>query len=59
MSTDLHTGEPSICGVFHLRPKAAIEKLERYKSPGIDPVPTQLVAEGDETIYSEIHKLRT
>jgi hypothetical protein len=34
-----------------------IEKLKRYKSPGIDQIPAELIKVGVRTICSEIHKL--
>jgi hypothetical protein len=35
----------------------AIEKLKRYKSPGIDQNPAELIKAGGSKICSEIHKL--
>ena len=35
----------------------AIEKLKRYKSPGIDQIPAQLIKARGGKIHSEIHKL--
>jgi hypothetical protein len=35
----------------------AIEKLKRYKSPGVDQIPAELIQAGGETLRSEIHKL--
>jgi hypothetical protein len=35
----------------------AIGKLIRYKSPGVDQVPAELIQAGGETLHSEIHKL--
>jgi hypothetical protein len=37
--------------------KVAIGKLERYKSPGFDQIPTELIQAGGEALLSEIHKL--
>jgi hypothetical protein len=37
--------------------EAAIGKLKRYKSPGVDQVPAELIQAGGETLRSEIHKL--
>jgi hypothetical protein len=34
-----------------------IEKLKRYKSPGIDQIPAELIQAGGNTLRSEIHKL--
>jgi hypothetical protein len=44
--------EPSISEV-----EAAIGKLKRYKSPGADHIPAELIEAGGETLHSEIHKL--
>jgi hypothetical protein len=35
----------------------AIEKLKRYKSPGVDQIPAELIKAGGSKICSEIHKL--
>jgi hypothetical protein len=35
----------------------AIEKLKRYKSPGSDHIPAELIQAGGGTLYLEIHKL--
>jgi hypothetical protein len=35
----------------------AIEKLKRYKSPGTDQIPAELIKAGGSKIFSEIHKL--
>jgi hypothetical protein len=35
----------------------AIEKLKRYKSPGIDQIPAELIKAAISKICSEIHKL--
>jgi hypothetical protein len=35
----------------------ATEKLERYKSPGTDQIPAELIKAGGRIIRSEIHKL--
>jgi hypothetical protein len=37
--------------------KIAIEKLKRYKSPGTDQIPAELIQTGGDTLRSEIHKL--
>jgi hypothetical protein len=36
--------------------KIAIANLKRYKSPGSDQIPAELVQAGGETLQSEIHK---
>jgi hypothetical protein len=35
----------------------AIEKLKRYKSPGTDQIPAEMIKAGGSKICSEIHKL--
>jgi hypothetical protein len=37
--------------------EVAIGKLKRYKSPGVDQIPGELIQAGGETLHSEIHKL--
>jgi hypothetical protein len=37
--------------------EVAIGKLKRYKSPGVDQIPAELIQTGGETLRSEIHKL--
>ena len=34
-----------------------IEKLKSHKSPGIDPIPAELIKAGGRKIHYEIHKL--
>jgi hypothetical protein len=44
--------EPSLVKVG-----TATEKLKRYKSPGTDQIPTELIKVGGEKLCFEIHKL--
>jgi hypothetical protein len=44
--------EPSLVEV-----ETAVGKLKRYKSPGTDQIPSELIKAGGETLCSEIHKL--
>jgi hypothetical protein len=37
--------------------KVEIAKLKRYKSPGNDQIPAELIQSGGEILWSEIHKL--
>jgi hypothetical protein len=37
--------------------EVAIGKLKRYKSPGADQIPAELIQAGVGTLHSEIHKL--
>ncbi|KAJ4450860.1 hypothetical protein ANN_02292 [Periplaneta americana] len=45
----------------HLYPnprfQKSIENLKKYKSPGIDQIPAELIQEGGSALYSEIYKL--
>jgi hypothetical protein len=41
----------------HFEVKIAIAKLKRYKSPGSDQIPTELIQAGGEILRSQIHKL--
>jgi hypothetical protein len=34
-----------------------IGKMKRYKSPGSDQIPAELIQAGGETLHSDIHKL--
>jgi hypothetical protein len=51
MQIEIHTAEPPFEVEF------AIEKLKKYKSPGSDQTPAELIQAGSETLSSEIHKL--
>jgi hypothetical protein len=53
----IHTAEPLVSKPSAFEVEMAIEKLERYKSPGIDHIPTELIKAGGSTICSEIHRL--
>jgi hypothetical protein len=44
--------ESSACEI-----EIVIEKLKRYKSPGTDQIPAELIKAGGSKIFSEIHKL--
>jgi hypothetical protein len=37
--------------------EVAIRKLKRYKAPGSDQIPAELIQAGGESLHSEIHKL--
>jgi hypothetical protein len=51
--TEIHTAEPSAAEVA-----VTIRKLKRYKEPGSDQIPAELIQEGVGGImHSEIHKL--
>jgi hypothetical protein len=44
-------------GPSRLEVEIAIAKLKRYKSPGSDQIPAELIQAGGEILLSEIHKL--
>jgi hypothetical protein len=54
---ELHTAEPLVPGVSRLEVEIAIAKLKKYKSPGSDQIPAELIQAGGETLLSAIHKL--
>jgi hypothetical protein len=54
---ELHTAEPLVPGPSRLEVKIAITKLEKYKSPGSDHIPAELIQAGGEILLSAIHKL--
>jgi hypothetical protein len=55
--TEIHTAEPLLPEPSAFEVEMAIEKLKRYKSPGIDQIPAELIKAGCSKICSEIHKL--
>jgi hypothetical protein len=54
---DLHTSEPSVPGPSRLEVEIAIAKLNKYKSPGRDQIPAELIQAGGEILLSAIQKL--
>jgi hypothetical protein len=55
--TEIHTAEPLVPEPKSSEVEIAIEKLKRYKSPGVDQIPAELIQAGGNTLRSEIHKL--
>jgi hypothetical protein len=55
--TEIHTAEPLVPEPGSSEVEIAIEKLKRYKSPGIDQIPAELIQAGQLMLRSEIHKL--
>jgi hypothetical protein len=53
----VHTAEPLVSGPSHLEVEIAIAKLKKYRSPGGDEIPTELIQAGGEILLSVIHKL--
>jgi hypothetical protein len=54
---DIHTAEPLVPEPSLVEVEIAIGKLNSYKSPGTHNIPAELIKVGDETLYSEIHRL--
>jgi hypothetical protein len=54
---EVHTAEPLVPGPSRLEVEIAIAKLKKYKSPGSDQIPAELIQPGSEILLSEIHKL--
>jgi hypothetical protein len=53
----VHTAEPSVPGPSRLEEEIAVAKLKKYKSPGSDQIPAELIQAGGEILLSAIHKL--
>jgi hypothetical protein len=51
------TAEPLVPGPSRLEVEIAISKLKKYRSPGSDQIPAELIEAGGETLLSGIHKL--
>jgi hypothetical protein len=49
--------EPLAPGPNHLGVEIAIAKFKKYKSPGSDEIPAELIQAGGETLQSEVHKV--
>jgi hypothetical protein len=54
---EVHTGEPLGPGPSPLEIEIATTNLKRYKSPGSDQIPAELIKAGGETLWSEIHDI--
>jgi sorting nexin-29 len=53
----MHTPEPFVQEPSASEVEVAIGELKRYKSPGVDQIPVELIQAGGGTLRSEIHKL--
>jgi hypothetical protein len=53
----MHAAELSVPEPSATEVEVAIEKLKRYKSPGVNQIPLEVIKAGGETLRSEIHKL--
>ena len=54
--TEIHTAEPLVPEPSAYEVEMANEKLKRYKSPGIDHIPAELIKAGGRSICSQTHK---
>jgi hypothetical protein len=54
---EVYTVEPAVAGPSRLEVEIAIAKLKKYKSPGSDEFPAELIQAGGEMLLSAIHKL--
>jgi hypothetical protein len=53
----MHTAELLVPEPSASEPQVAIGKLKRYKSPGVDRIPSELIQTEGETLRSGVHKL--
>jgi hypothetical protein len=53
----VHTAEPLVPGASRLEVEIAIAKLKKYKFPGSDEIPAELIQARSEVLLSAIHKL--
>jgi hypothetical protein len=56
---EIHTAEPLVPDPSPFEVEIAIAKLKRYKSPGSDQIPAELIQAGCEKLRSKIQKLIT
>jgi hypothetical protein len=54
---EVDTAEPLIPGPSHLKSETAVAKMKKYKSPGSDQIPEELIQAGGEILLSTIHDL--
>jgi hypothetical protein len=54
---EVHTVEPLVPGPSHLEVEIALARLKKYKSPGSDQIPAELIQAGGKILLSEIHNL--
>jgi hypothetical protein len=55
--TEVHTAESLVPGPSGLEVEIAIGKLKKYKSPGSDQIPAEIIQAAGEIVLSAIHKL--
>jgi hypothetical protein len=54
---EVHTAEPVALGPSRLEVEIANAKLKKYKSPGSDEIPAELIQAGGEILLFVIYKL--
>ena len=54
---EIQTAEPLIPHPTLLEDEIAVEKLKKYKYPGIDQIPAELIQNGGNSLLTEIYKL--
>jgi hypothetical protein len=54
---EIHTAEPLVSDPSPFEVEIAIAKLERFKPPGSNQIPAELIQGGSEVLRSEIHEL--
>jgi hypothetical protein len=54
---EIHTVEPLVPDPSPFEVEIAITKLKRYKSPGSDQIPAELIQAASKILRSEIHKI--
>jgi hypothetical protein len=54
---EVHTVESLVSGSSRIEVEIAIARLKKYKSPGSDQIPAELIQAAGEILLSAIHKL--
>jgi hypothetical protein len=54
---EVHMAEPLVSGPSHLEVEIAIAKLKKYKSPGSDQIPAELIQAGGKMLLSVTQKI--
>jgi hypothetical protein len=54
---EIHTAEPLVLDPSPFEVEITIAKLKRYKSPGSDQIPSELIQAGGEILRSKVNKL--
>jgi hypothetical protein len=57
--TEINTAESLVPQPSCFEVEIATDKFKRYKSPGTDQIPAEIIQAGGNTLHSEIHKLNS